>query len=131
MTIPIANAIFGGKLEIKNFLKVKKQQISDLIFKKVDKKIFPIIKLKNRINEHPSSSIIINASNEILVDHFLHKKLPFLHISKIIMDIFQHRNYKKYAIQKPKTINQIKKIDSWAREITLKNIQIMKNFLQH
>ena len=23
------------------------------------------------------------------------------------MDIFQHRNYKKYAIQKPKTINQI------------------------
>ncbi len=123
MTIPIANAIFGGKLEIKNFLKVKKkQQISDLIFKKVDKKIFPIIKLKNRINEHPSSSIIINASNEILVDHFLHKKLPFLHISKIIMDIFQHRNYKKYAIQKPKTINQIKKIDSWAREITLKKI---------
>ena len=38
------------------------------------------------------------------------------------MDIFQHRNYKKYAIQKPKTINQIKKIDSWAREITLKKI---------
>ena len=123
MTIPIANAIFGGKLEIINFLKVKKkQQISDLIFKKVNKKIFPIIKLKNRINEHPSSSIIINASNEILVDHFLHKKLPFLHISKIIMDIFQHRNYKKYAIKNPKNINQIKKIDSWAREITLKKI---------
>ena len=44
MTIPIANAIFGKKLEIKNFLKVqKKQQISDLIFKKVDKNISQLL----------------------------------------------------------------------------------------
>ena len=81
--------------------------------------------MKNRINEYPSSSIIINASNEILVDQFLHKKLPFLNISKIIMDILGHRNYKKYAIQRPKNINQIKKIDFWAREVTLN--KILKN----
>ncbi len=123
MTIPIANAIFGGKLVINKFLKIKKNvKINDLVFKEVDKNIFPIIKLKNRVNELPSSSIIVNASNEILVDHFLQKKLPFLHISKIIMDIFHHKNYRKYAIQIPKTINQIKKIDSWAKKETLKKI---------
>ena len=123
MIIPIANAIFGGKLEIKNFLKKKTEiKIKNLDFIKVDPKKFPIIKLKNRANEYPSSSIIMNASNEILVDQFLMKKLPFLRISKIIMDIFRHRMYKKYAIKMPKTINQIKEIDSWAREITLKII---------
>ena len=92
--------------------------------KKVDKKIFPIIKLKNIANKYPSSlAIIINASNEILVDHFLRKKIPFLSISKIIMGILRDRNYKKYAIRKPKNIEQINKIDNWARQITINKIK--------
>ena len=125
MLVPIANAIFEKNFEIENIFNVKDTKIKNLYFDNVNIKTFPIIKLKNRINEYPSSSIIINASNEILVDQFLHKKLPFLHISKIIMDILGHRNYKKYAIQRPKNINQIKKIDCWAREVTLN--KILKN----
>ena len=127
MIVPIANAIFGKKLEIKSILKTTDDKINDLFFNTVKSKIFPTIKLKNRVNEYPASSIIINASNEILVDQFLHKKLPFLYISKIIMSVLRHRNYKKYAIQKPKSINHIKKIDSWAREVTLKKIKNVKN----
>ena len=127
MLIPIANAIFENNFEIKNIFKINNIQIKNLYFDKVNVNTFPIIKLKNRVNEHPSSSIIINASNEILVDQFLHKKLPFLHISKIIMDILGHRYYKKYALQRPKNINQIKKIDSWAREVTLNKIKNVKN----
>ena len=122
MLVPIANAIFDNNFEIKKIFKIDNAKIKNLYFENVNAKTFPIIKLKNRVNEYPSSSIIINASNEILVDRFLHKKLPFLHISKIIMDILGHRNYKKYALQRPKNINQIKKIDSWAREITLNKI---------
>ena len=38
------------------------------------------------------------------------------------MDILGHRNYKKYAIQRPKNITQIEKIDSWAREVTINRI---------
>ena len=127
MIVPIANAIFDKKLEIRSILKTSDDKINNLFFNKVKSKIFPIIKLKNRVNEYPASSIIINASNEILVDQFLHKKLPFLYISKIIMSVLRHRNYKKYAIQKPKSINHIKKIDSWAREVTLKKIKNVKN----
>ena len=48
MIIPLANAIFDDNIEIKDFLKVKKKsQISianNLTFRKVDSKIFPIIK---------------------------------------------------------------------------------------
>ena len=94
--------------------------IQSLTFSEPNKKIFPIIKLKNRSNEHPSTSIIINASNEILVDHFLNRKIPFLGISRIIMSVLNDRNYKKYAIKNPKNLNQIINIDKWARNKTLK-----------
>ncbi len=123
MIIPLANAIYDGKLFIKDFQKPKKNNLfENLIFKKINKKIFPIIKLKKRANEHPSTSIIINASNEILVDQFLEKKIPFLSIFKIIMTILNDRNYKKYAIRNPKNITQINKIDSWARAKTMEKI---------
>ena len=128
MIIPLANAIFDGKLEIEEFIKFKKNKIltenENLIFSKVDKKIFPVIKLKNRANEHTSTSIILNAANEILVDQFLSKKIPFLSISKIILGILNDRNYLKYAIKIPKNIDQIIEIDKWARNLTLRKIQL-------
>ena len=127
MVIPLANAIFDGDLNIEDFYNRKKNTnkniIENLIFKQVDKKIFPIIKIKDRVNEHPSTSIIINASNEILVDHFLRKKMPFSCIFKIIMIILNDKNYKKYAIKNPKNLIQINKIDNWARKITLEKLK--------
>ena len=127
MIIPLANAIFDGKIDIKNFyqnnnLKFKDKVTKNLNFRKVNNKIFPLIKLKNRILELPSTPIIINAANEILVDHFLNKKLQFLGIYKIIMSVLNDRNYKKYAIRKPKNINHIIKIDKWARETANKYV---------
>ena len=127
MIIPLANAIFDNRLDIEEFIKLKKNRISaenkKLIFQKVDEKIFPVIRLKNRANEHTSTSIILNAANEILVDHFLSKKIPFLSISKIILGILNDRNYLKYAIKIPKNIDQIIEIDKWARNLTLSKIQ--------
>jgi len=89
------------------------------MFEPVNEKLFPVIKLKKRINEHPSTPIIINATNEILVDQFLKKKIAFLTISKTIITILNNRNYKKYAIRTPKNIYQIKEIDTWARKTTI------------
>ncbi len=126
MIIPLANAIFDGKLNIKEFYKTKKKKdkLENLIFKKVDKRIFPVIYLKNRANEYPSTSIIINAANEILVELFLKKKIPFLSISKTILKILNDRNYKKYAIRKPKNIHEITNIDKWARENIKKKLNL-------
>ena len=38
------------------------------------------------------------------------------------MNNLNDRNYRKYAIQKPKNINQIKKIDVWAKNLTTQKI---------
>ena len=129
MIIPLANAMFDGNLLIDDYFKPNKnnsEEIENLIFQKVNNKIFPVINLKNRINEHQSTSIIVNAANEIFVDQFLRKKIPFLAIYKIIMTILKDRNYKKYAIRKPKKISQINYIDNWARIKTLEIIKKLK-----
>ena len=52
------------------------------------------------------------------------KKIPFLGIFKIIMTILDNRNYKKYAIRKPKNLKQISLIDTWARKLTLEKIKL-------
>ncbi len=125
MIVPIANAIFDGNLDINKFYypKIKKNnEIENLIFEKVDSKKFPIIKLKHKVNEYPSTSIIFNAANEVLVDQFLKKKISYQAIIKGLSQILKDRNYRKYAIQSPKTINQISAIDFWARNKTLSNL---------
>ena len=123
MIIPLSNAIFGDKLDIEKIYKVDKKKIIDNLILKVNKKNFPVYKLKKRINEYPSTSIIINAANEILVDQFLQKKLAFISISKTIMKILNDRNYRKYAIRNPKNISEIIKIDKWARESTINKLK--------
>ncbi len=126
MIIPLANAIFDDNMDISEFYKIKQKKIQNLYFEKVSPKTFPIIKLKNRVNELPSTPIIINATNEIFVDQFLQKKIPFLSIFKIIMGILRDRNYRKYAIRKPKNIDQIEEIDHWARKLAMSKVKNYK-----
>ena len=123
MIIPIANALFEKNIQINKFIKDNKK-VENLTFKQPNKKIFPIIKILHRVNEYPSSSIIVNASNEVLVEYFLRKKVPFLGIPLIIEEILRDRNYKKYAIRKPKDLKQIIKINSWAKLKTIEKIKL-------
>ena len=124
MIIPISNGIFDDKVDINDFYKNKSNsKINSLNFFKVDQKIFPIIKIKNRLNEFYSTPIIINAANEVAVDQFLQKKIPFLGIIKFIMSILKDRNYKKYAIRKPKNIKQIINIFNWTKSTIMKKVK--------
>ena len=124
MIIPISNAIFDGNLTINDFYK-KKNKIDEtnLIFKKVDKKRYPLIKLKNIINQNSSFPIIINASNELVVDEFLKGKIPFLAIPKIIMSVLKDRNFKKNNILNHSKLNQIIRIDKITRVVTTLKIK--------
>tara|TARA_B100000242_G_scaffold279816_1_gene238620 strand:- start:201 stop:908 length:708 start_codon:yes stop_codon:yes gene_type:complete len=126
MIIPLANAIFDGKINIKDFYKKTNKQnnkiLDNLYFEKVNKKTFPIIKIKDEINKFPSTPIIVNAVNEVLVGEFLKKKLPYLSIYKHILGIMKDRNFKKYAIKNPKSIKQILEIDNWAKSTIKKKL---------
>ena len=47
MIIPIANAIFDNKLDINDFYHNNIKEIKNLTFEKVNKRTFPLIKLKS------------------------------------------------------------------------------------
>ncbi len=128
MLIPLANAIFDDNIDMKSILKLRKNHKKSIFFKNlnfqyVDKKRFPIISLKHVINKHPSSAIIINAVNEILVDQYLKKRIPFNSFYTYILRVLNNRNFKKYAIRIPKNIDQIFKIDKWARNTIIEIIK--------
>mgnify|MGYP001158613907 FL=1 len=121
MKIPIANAIYNNKINIKNFFNSKKDflyQLKNLIFEKVDKKRFPIVTLLSKKLHQNSASIILNASNEILVESFIQNKISYNDIYHSIKRVFKDRDFNKYAIKKNPDINGIYKIDNWAREKT-------------
>ena len=127
MLIPLANAIFDKDLNIEDYLKPKTNSKNSICFQslnflKVEEKRFPIIKLKNRVNEYISTPIIINAANEILVDQYLKEKISFNTFYKYLLQVLNDRNYRKYAIKEPKNINQIFQVDEWSRNTVYKKI---------
>ena len=125
MIIPIANALFNFKIDINDFIKnnTNENKLKNLEFYPVDSKIFPVIKLLPKLNKFPSTPIIINAANEILIDQFIKKKISFNSISNYLFEVLKDKNYKKYAIYKPINLKNIYKIDKWSRNTTLNLIK--------
>ena len=114
MKIPISNTLYKNTIFKKNNIKIN--DLNNLNFQEVNPKIFPSIKLlKKCFKLGPSTPIIVNAANEVLVDLFLKKKIGFLDIVKTINKILKARNFKKYAKINPKSLKDIKMADNWAR----------------
>ena len=128
MIIPLGIAMLESNFRIDEFVKIKTKNDKQPFFKKlnflnVNEKKFQVIKLKDRLNEHFSTPIIVNAVNEILVDQFLNKKIPFNSFFRYLSMVMNDDNYKKYAIRITKNIKQIYQIDEWARTTTFKKIK--------
>ena len=116
MKIPISNTLYGTKNIYLNNKKINTDLLSKISFSEVDIKKFPSIKLIDKcLNLGLATSIIVNASNEILVNLFLEGKIGFLDIVGSINKIFKDKEFKKYAKRKPNTVIEIKLIDKWAR----------------
>ena len=124
MQIPIANSIYENKINIEKLKKNKNNFIknfSKLELKEVDNKKFPIITLLKKPNTFwkNSAGIILNASNEVLVDNFLKERISFNSIYHCIKAIFKDRDFNKYAVKKVKNVKDIYKVDQWARKKTI------------
>ena len=120
MKIPISNILHKTEKNFSNFLKIDSKLLNNLNFYDVNKKKFPSVNLISKCNNSgPSSSIIVNASNEALVDLFLRGKIAFLDIVRTINKIFRDREFKKYARRRPKSVKDVEMIDKWARLKTI------------
>jgi|TARA_B110000438_G_scaffold216219_1_gene208742 1-deoxy-D-xylulose-5-phosphate reductoisomerase len=120
MKIPISNTLYGNKCKNINIKKIDTKILNKLSFQEVDLKLFPSVKLINKcLNSGYLAPTIVNASNEVLVNLFLAKKIGFLDIVRIINIIIKNKDFNKYARRKPTTVNDIKIADNWARLKTM------------
>ena len=116
MKIPISNLIYKDNNKFLNLKKIESKTLNKMNFFEVDKKKFPSVKLIDKcLSFGPSCSIIVNATNEVLVELFLKGKISYLDIVNTINMIFKDKEFKKYARRKAGSINDIKIIDNWAR----------------
>ena len=130
MKIPIANALFNGKFDYNSYFKEKnKNQISNqkLDFFSPDKKKFTTLDLIPKMNEQKSSSIIINAVNEIFVDQFLKKNIHFSDIFTYLNLVLIDKSYIKTSNMSSNSVKNIYKIDQWARNLAYKIIKQKKS----
>jgi len=116
MKIPISNTLYGNKKNLLNISNVNPELLNRLTFQNIDKEKFPSVKLLDKcLNSGPSTPIIINAANELLVNSFLREKIGFLDIVRTINRLFSDKDFKKYAKRNPKSIKDIKIADNWGR----------------
>ena len=116
MKVPISNILYKNKKNVLKTSNIKIKHINNLNFQKVNSKTFPSIKLLDKcFSSGPSTPIIINAANEVLVDLFLKGKIGFLDIVKNINRILRHKDFRRNAKKKPKSIKDIKIADNWSR----------------
>ena len=120
MKIPISNTLFGMKNNVQNIKKIDAKILNKMSFQNVNVKKFPAVKLISKCLDPKSlTPTIVNASNEVLVNLFLAKKIGFLDIVETINKIFKDKDFKKYAKRNPSSLKEIKAADKWARLKTI------------
>ena len=124
MDIPIHNSLYENctnQYFDSNELDLKKINNINLIKPKT--KFLPILKLINLIPKNDSlfETILISVNDE-LVNLFLKNKISYKDLLKYLIKIIKFKKFKKYCNVKPKSINDIYKINYLAKKYVHENI---------
>ena len=115
MRTPIAYAMGYPERISAPIKKLNLAEISDLSFSKPDHDTFPALNLAiNALKVGKNAPTILNAANEIAVEAFLKKSIPFLSITKIV-DL----TLNKANICELESVDEIISEDIKARQIAL------------
>ena len=90
--------------------------LNKLNIHKIDLKKFPVMKLiKELPNRDSLFETILVSANDTLVENFLNKKITFLDISKKLLKLLKHEEFKKYKHITPLNIDQIISLNKHVR----------------
>ncbi len=117
MIIPISNSLYKNFNEKKkNFLNVNLNKLNNLELKKIDEQKFKLTRIINMLPENDSLfETVVVAANDELVNLFLNNKIRFDDIFKILLKIVRHPSFNKYKKTKPKSIDDIIKLNNYVR----------------
>ena len=116
MKIPIFNTIYDNSSKKINSKKLGIKHLNNLLFKKIDLKKFPSIKILKYIPKKISlfETIIVSCNDE-LVDLFLKKQINFWSIHLILKKILNLNEFAKYKRITPYNTRQIYKLSEYVR----------------
>ncbi len=109
MQLPIAYAL-QGRVEEQILEPVDLVAVGALEFKKIEKKRYAIWEIKEDLLANPHLGVVVNAANEVAIEHFVAQKIGFLDIAKTILEI-----YNSYHDIKVTSIDDVFAIDSEIR----------------
>ena len=108
MRIPIFNSLYENQNKKIKTDKLNLKKLNLLNLKKVDLNKFPSIKIIKKLkNKESSLETVIVLANDILVNHFLLKKIYFTDITKFLQNLISMKKFKNYSNNKLDNINSI------------------------
>ena len=119
MKIPIFNFLYLNKSKFLKTRKIDLKKLNNLEFSYPKISEFPVLKILGKIKKEETlyESALV-AVNDELVGQFLTGKISYNLISKYLLQITNHRFFKKISSKKVKNINEINKIISISKSKT-------------
>ncbi len=108
MAIPIFNSIYFEENKNIKSSPLDFRTLNNLDFQNVEKSKFPLVGLLNKLPQYSSlfETVLITV-NDYLVYKFLDRKISFQALTKLIYEISNLKEFRKYKKIKPRNIKQI------------------------
>lgn len=110
MQLPIAYAL-DINMQERILENVDLLKLNSLEFREITTDRYPIWQIKKELLNNPNKGVIVNAANEAAIKLFIDKKIGFMDISKIIIEMFET------FTQAPKGVDDVFEIDKDIRSI--------------
>ncbi len=114
MKLPIAYAMLGA-VEEGILPPVDLVAIGALEFRAIDEARYPIWALREEVLSKPWTGAVVNAANEVAIEHFFAGEIGFLEISKSVLEA-----YERFEGIKPASLEEVYEVDREVREYCLK-----------
>jgi len=116
MKIPIFNTLYMDESKKINSKKLNIPILNNLKFKKINKKLFPVISILDYLPSETSLfETILVVANDELVNLFLKRKISFYEISKNLISFVNLKEFQKYKKINPKNIQDIHNLSNYVR----------------
>ena len=116
MKIPIFNTLYIDEFKKINSKKLNIPILNNLKFKKINKKLFPVISILDYLPSKTSLfETVLVVANDELVNLFLKRKISFYEISKNLISFVNLKEFQKYKKINPKNIQDIHNLSNYVR----------------
>ena len=116
MKIPIFNTLYMDESKKINSKKLNIPILNNLKFKKINKKLFPVISILDYLPSETSLfETVLVVANDELVNLFLKRKISFYEISKNLIRFVNLKEFQKYKKKNPKNIQDIHNLSNYVR----------------